>query len=144
MNKLYAAVIIVEFINLVVLVVGIVIVHEFKDFKELCNSWRFIKKADQELYRMIVERYKTMEESFERQYHIFKLMTKRFEAICSQYKTISELQDEYRKLCKECVDHYGDAYEQFKLCSDKLDRMSQPQVSVSPEDFKNDDEDIVI
>lgn len=144
MNKLYAAVILVGFINLAVLVVGIVIVHEFKDFNELCNVWRSMKKEDQDLYKLIIERYKSMEESFDRHYHIFELMTKQFEAINAQYKEIQELHRSYVQLCRDCVSQYSDSYEQFKLCSDKLDRIFPPQVSVHTEDFEAGDEDIVI
>lgn len=144
MNKLYAAVILMGFINLVVLVAGFIIVHEFKDFKELCDIWRKMKKADQDLYKLIIDRYKTMETSFERQYHIFELMTKQFEALNAQYKEIQELHKSYVQLCRDCISQYSDSYEQFKLCSDKLDRIFPPQVSVSPKDFEVENEDIVI
>ena len=144
MNKLYAAVSLVGVINVAVLIVGIAIMHEFKDFKELCNIWKSMQKTDQDLYRLIIERYKAMEGSFERHGHIFELMKKEFEAIHTQYKEIQELHKSYVQLCRDCMNQYSDSYEQFKLCNDKLDRIFPPQVSVSPEDFEADNEDIAI
>lgn len=144
MNELYAVVIIAGFINLAVLIVGIAIMNEFKDFKELCNIWISSQKLDQDMYKLLLEQYKTMRASYDRHYHIFELMTKQFEAINAQYKEIQELHGSYVQLCRDCVSQYSDSYEQFKLCSDKLDRIFPPQVSVSPEDFKADDEDISI
>lgn len=144
MNKLYLFLTLLGFVNVAILVVGMYIIHEFKDFKELCNVWRSMKKEDQDLYKLIIERYKSMEESFDRHYHIFELMTKQFEAINAQYKEIQELHRSYVQLCRDCVSQYSDSYEQFKLCSDKLDRIFPPQVSVSTKDFEADNEDIVI
>lgn len=144
MNKLYLFLTLLGFVNVAILVVGMYIIHEFKDFKELCGIWRNMKNADQDLYELIVERYKSMEESFDRHYHIFELMTKQFEAINAQYKEIKELHVSYVQLCRDCVSQYSDIYEQFKLCSDKLDRIFPSQVSVSTEDFEADNEDIVI
>lgn len=144
MNKLYLFLTLLGFVNVAILVVGMYIIHEFKDFKELCNVWMSMKKADQDLYKLIIERYKSMEESFDRHYHIFELMTKQFEAMNDQYKEIKELHVSYVQLCRDCVSQYSDSYEQFKLCSDKLDRIFPPQVSISTEDFEADNEDIVI
>ena len=71
-------------------------------------------------------------------------MTKQFEAMNDQYKEIKELHVSYVQLCRDCVSQYSDSYEQFKLCSDKLDRIFPPQVSVSTKDFEVDNEGIVI
>lgn len=144
MNKLYAAVIFVGFINLVILIVGLMIVHEFKEFEDLCNIWRGMKKLDQESYKLINERYLTMEDMYKKQYHVFELMDQHFNALSAQYREIQELHRSYVQLCRDCVSQYSDSYEQFKLCSDKLDKILPPQVSVSPEDFETDNEDIVI
>ena len=68
-----------------------------------------------------------MAERYNSQEALFGTMCKQYEAITDQYKMISKSQEEYRKLCKECVDRYGDAYEQFKLCNDKLNKICTPK-----------------
>lgn len=144
MNKLYIGIMLLGLLNLAILMTNLVLIQKFKDFKDISDAWNKINAGQSKMYHLILDQYKNMAARYDVQGAIFDKMCLHFDAINNQYKTISELQDNYRKLCKECIEHYGDAYEQFKLCSDKLDKIFQPQVSVSPEDFKADDEDIAI
>ena len=123
MNKLYLFLTLLGFVNVAIFVVGIYIIQEFKDFKELCNIWISSQKMDQDLYKLLVKHYKDMKERYDSQKALLGTMCEQYEEITDQYKKIGEITAGYRKLCKECVDRYGDAYDQFKLCMEKLDRI---------------------
>lgn len=144
MNKLYIGIMLLGLLNIVILMTNLVLILEFKNFKDISEAWNKMVTGQSKTYHAIIEQYKDMTTRYVAQGALFDKMCMHYDTITSQYKTISELQDEYRKLCNECIDRYGDAYEQFKLCSDKLDKIFQPQVSVSPKDFEADDEDIAI
>lgn len=144
MNKLYIGIMLLGLLNIAILAVGIVIMQKFKDFEKLSKIFCEIAGRHGEMHKLILKQYQDMAERYDSQEALFDKMRKQYEVITDQYKMISRSQDEYRELCKECVIRYGDAYDQFKLCSDKLDRIFPPQVSVSTEDFEADNEDIVI
>lgn len=144
MNEMFWLILILGILNFAILIANCVLIQKFKDFKDISELWCKSHVRQNEMHRLILKEYQEMGERYDSQRALFGAMCKQYETITDQYKAISKSQDEYRQLCKECVDYYGDVYEQFKLCSDKLDRIFQPQVSVSPEDFKADDEDIVI
>ena len=137
MNKLYLFLTLLGFVNVAIFVVGILIIQEFKDFKEISSMYKKIYDLDQKVYKSILTEIKGLEDIYDDHKSIMDHIASHYDQITEQYKKISELQDEYRKLCKECVDRYGDAYEQFKLCSDKLNK-------IFPKDFEANDEDIVI
>ena len=144
MNKLYLFLTLLGLVNVAILVVGIRIMQEFKDFKEISNIYKEVYNLDQKLYKIILNEIKTLEDIYADHKNNINRISNHYGQITEQYKKIIEITDGYTKLFKECVDRYGDSYEQFKLCSDKLDKIYQPQVSVSPEDFKVDNENIAI
>ena len=123
MNKLYIGIILLGFLNIAILVANITIIQKFKDFETLSNTFfRIVGRYDKQ-HDLILKQYKDMAERYDSQEALFGTMCKQYEEITDRYKKICEITDGYRKLCKECVDRYGDAYDQFKLCTEKLDRI---------------------
>ncbi len=116
MNKFYIGLILMGFLNIVILMTNIVLIQEFKVFKDISNEWNNIATGQSKIYHLIIEHYKSMAARYDAQRALFDKTCMYFDALNSQYKMISE----------------------------KLDRIFPPQVSVSPKDFEADDEDIVI
>lgn len=123
MNKLYLFLTLLGFVNVAILVVGIRIMSEFREFKEISEMYKKIYDLDQKLYKSMIAEIKSIEDIYNDHKHLMDMIAAHYDQITEQYKKIGEIIDGYRKLCKECVNRYGDAYEQFKLCSDKLDRI---------------------
>lgn len=144
MSKLYLFLTLLGLVNVAILIVGLYIASEFKNFKEISDMYKKIYDLDQKLYKSILAEIKSIEDIYNSHKHIMDMIATHYDQITEQYKKIGEIAEGYRKLCKECVDRYGDAYDQFKLCSEKLDRIFPQQVSIYPEDFEADDEDIAI
>ncbi len=127
MSKLYLFLTLLGLVNVAILVVGIHIVSEFKNFKEISDIYKKIYDLNQKLYKSILAEIKSIEDIYNDHKCIMDMIATHYDQITEQYKKIGEITEGYRKLCKECVDRYGDAYEQFKLCNDKLNKICTPK-----------------
>lgn len=116
MNKLYIGITLLGFLNIVILMTNLVLIFEFKVFKDISDAWNEIATGQSKIYHLIIEHYKNMAARYDAQKALFDKTCMYFDALNGQYKIISE----------------------------KLDMIFPPHVSVSPEDFKVDNEDIVI
>lgn len=126
MNELYLFLILIGLLNVSVLVMVIFIINEFKKVEMISNLYKSIYEVDQKLYTQILAETKHLEDIYDDHKHLLTRMADQYNGITEQYKKIGELMEAYRKVCKECVDRYGDAYDQFKLCTEKLDKIFEP------------------
>ena len=123
MNEMFWLILILGILNFVILIANFVLIRKFEDFKDISDAWNKTVTGHSKVYHLILEQYTDMVERYDSQKALFGTMCEQYEVLTDQYKKIGEITDGYRKLCKECVDRYGDAYDQFKLCTEKLDRI---------------------
>jgi predicted nuclease with TOPRIM domain len=101
MNKLYLFLTLLGFVNVAIFVVGIRILQEFKDFKEISSMYKQIYDLDQKLYKSILSEIKNLENIYDDHKSIMDRMAKHYDHITEQYKKIGEIIDGYRKLCND-------------------------------------------
>lgn len=116
----------IVFLNLVLFSISTIIMRRFEDFKDISELFKDLHKGDQKFYKLIIDEYNSMQCVYQQQVNVYEIMNASYKAMSEQYKKISEINHSYRELCKECIDRYGDAYDQFKLCSEKLDKIFTP------------------
>lgn len=126
MSKTDILLLAVIILNLALFSISTIIMQRFKDFKDISELFKDLHKGDQRFYKLIIDEYNSMQGINQLQMNAYKIMNASYEAMSEQYKKISEINHSYRELCKECIDRYGDAYDQFKICSEKLDKIFTP------------------
>lgn len=125
--------------HIAVFVIALILLHEFKGFEELSGIWKNVHKNILESYKTLIDQYKTIMDTYRDMKVLFDSMCDQYRSIMEQYQEIDRLEQSYRELCKECVDRYSDSYEQFKLLTEKFDRIFTAPVCSCFDGEKQDD-----
>jgi hypothetical protein len=126
-------------LHMAVFAIALILLQEFKGFEELSSIWKNVHKNILESYKILIDQYKTIISEYRDMKALFDSMSDQYRNVMEQYKEISKMEQSYRELCKECVDRYSDSYEQFKLLTEKFDRIfTAPVCSCGNEEIVDD------
>lgn len=125
--------------HIAVFAIALILLQEFKGFEELSDIWKNVHKNILESYKTLIDQYKTIISEYCDMRALFDSMSDQYRSIMEQYKEINRIEQSYRELCKECVDRYSDSYEQFKLLTEKFDRIFTAPVCSCLDGEKQDD-----